>query len=289
MRSTATLFAAAACLAAAPAAAKPLQTEQFKATAPFTIQPTRAYLLVRNAGTDLKLLRVPTAAEQAAYQAERAQALVKAKAKYAKQLKGYEADMAAYAREKSPEFRGPKPEMPVEPTDANLAFKAIESDNFVTVWGGRLFDGKAQFIAVPPGTYRVYGRMLTTGNGNLGVCMCMGTVQFDAAGGTITDLGEFHHSAVPGTSVKEPESWHGMTRGKGGLTSLAIEPAAPGMAVPVRLTALPRVPASYRASGKMDNFFGVMVERLTPMPGILTYQRDRVIDARSGAAVTGRD
>jgi hypothetical protein len=286
---TALILAAAACALAAPAAAKPLQTEQFKATAPFTIQPTRAYLLVRNAGTDLKLLRVPTAAEQTAYGAERAEALAKARAKYVKQLKGYEIDLAAYNREKSPEFRGPKPEKPVEPTDANLAFKAIESDNFVTIWGGRVFEGKAQFIAVPPGTYRVYGRMLITGNGNLGVCMCMGSVQFDAAPGTITDLGEFHHSAIPGVSVKEPESWHGMTRGKGGLTSLALEPAAPAMAVPARLAGLPRVAASYRASGKVDNFFGVMVERLTPVPGVLAYQRDQVIDARSGAPVTGRD
>ena len=286
---TATILAAAACALAAPAAAKPLQTEQFKATAPFTIQPTRAYLLVRNAGTDLKLLRVPTAAEQAAYGAERAEALAKARVKYAKQLRAYEAELKLHNSNKNPEFRGEGPKKPVEPTDANLAFKAIESDNFVTVWGGRVFEGKAQFIAVPPGTYRVYGRMLANATGGLGVCMCMGTVQFDAAPGTITDLGELHHSAVPGVSVKEAESWHGMTRGKGGLTSLAIEPAAPGMAVPARLAALPRVAASYRASGKMDNFFGVMVERLTPMPGVLSYQRDQIIDARTSTPVIGRD
>jgi hypothetical protein len=49
----------------------------------------------------------------------------------------------------------------------------------------------------------------------------------------------------------------------------------------------PFTPRRYRLTAARR--FGVMVERLTSIPGVLAYQRDQVIDARSGAPVTGRD
>ena len=55
--------------------------------------------------------------------------------------------------------------------------------------------------------------------------------------------------------------------------------------VPASLAALPREAAAYRAAGKIDNFFGVMIERLTALPGVLSYRRDEVIDERAGKAV----
>jgi hypothetical protein len=35
----------------------------------------------------------------------------------------------------------------------------------------------------------------------------------------------------------------------------------------------------------MPNYFGVTIDRLTELPGVLRYRRDQVIDAKSGEAV----
>ena len=278
-------IAAVTAAASQPAAAKPLPTEQFKAKATVAIDPTKAYLLVRSPGVDLKLLRVPTKAEIVTYQAERSEALNKARAKYVKKLKSYQSQLEIY----EPTMAMPKPERPIEPTDANFAFRALESDNFVTIWGGRVFDRSgpetAHFIAVPPGSYRIYGQLLEMQNGASGFCLCMGTVQFDASAGMIVDMGTIHYPMAEALRKKAQPSWNGLTPGKGGLTAMRVEPANATVHVPAKLAGLPRVPANYRASGKMDNFFGVMIDRLTALPGVLEYRRDEVIDVPRGTAV----
>lgn len=284
------LLAAAAALIAAPAAAKPLVTEQFKANAQVSVDPSKAYILVRAAGLDLKLLRVATEAERAAWQAERAEALAKARAKYTKSYASYLRDLEYYQESRETGMSRPKPDKPIEPTDSNFAFKALESDNFVTVWGGRVFDKggpkTTHLIAVPPGTYRIYGQIWETGNGSgTGFCLCMGSVQFDAAAGTITDMGTMRYPKAEALREKTEPSWNGLTPGKGGLTAMRIEPADANTYVPHKLASLPRVPASYRAAGKIDNFFGVMIDRLTAMPGVLSYRRDEVLDEKTGAEV----
>ena len=281
------LLAAAAAFLTVPAAAKPLQTEQFKASAEIAIDPAKAYILVRAAGMDLKLLRVATEAERTAWRTERAEALEKAKAKYAKALATYQRDLEYFNDSRKTGMSVPKPDKPTEPTDANFAFKALESDNFVTVWGGRVFDKggpkTSHLIAVPPGTYRIYGQIFEAGG--TGFCLCMGSVQFEAAAGTITDMGTMRYPKAEALKDKVDPSWNGMTPGKGGLTIMRVEPVDSETYIPAKLTSLPRTPATYRAAGKIDNFFGVMIDRLTPLPGVLTYRRDEVVDEKSGAAV----
>jgi len=66
---------------------------------------------------------------------------------------------------------------------------------------------------------------------------------------------------------------------------MRVEPADAETYIPPKLESLPRTPASYRAAGKIDNFFGVMIDRLTALPGVLAYRRDEVIDEKTGAAV----
>lgn len=284
------LLAAAALAAALPTAvqAKPEQTRQFKASDSVSINPAKAYILIRmEGGLDIRLLRVATDAERSEYATERTAALEKAKAKYVRAKAGYDADVATWNKAR-PEDRAlmVRPEKPVEPTDANFAFRAIESDKFATVWAGRIFDKPtgARLLEVQPGLYRLYGQMLETQNGAAGFCLCMGSVQFEAAPGKITDLGTIHYPMAEALRAKAEPSWNGLTPGRGGLTAMRVAPDE--AAVPAKLVSLPRVPADYRAAGKIDNFFGVMVDRLTALPGVLAYNRDQVIDERTGAAVT---
>jgi len=273
------------------AAAKPLETVQFKSNAAVGIDPAKAYIMVRSPGMDLELLRVATASERADYDRDKAEAFVSAKAKferdtakYADALKDYEIAVSNGV------VNYYKPEKPIEPTEANFAFRAIESDNFVTIWAGRVFDKggprTVHLIAVPPGTYRIYGQILQAPNGSSsGTCMCMGSVQFDAPAGTITDMGTIHYPLAEARADKVEASWNGLTPGKGGLTSMRVEPPDSSTYVPAQLASLPRVAATYRAAGKVDNFFGVMIDRLTALPGVLVYRRDEIIDARTGTAV----
>jgi hypothetical protein len=285
------LFAAAGAAFSTSAMAKPLQTDQFKSNVAVSVDSARAFILVRSPGMDLKLLRVATGAERAIYEQDKAAALVKAKAKYDRDILKYaEAQKDYETAVSNGAVNYYKPEKPVEPTEANFAYPAIESDNFVTIWAGRVFDkdgpATVHLIAVPPGTYRIYGQILEAPNGSSsGTCMCMGSVQFDAAAGTITDMGTMHYPIAEARGDKTKAVWNGLTPGKGGLTSMRVEPADSSSYVPARLASLPRVQASYRAAGKVDNFFGVMIDRLTALPGVLAYRRDEVVDERTGAAV----
>ncbi len=284
--------AAAALLASAPATAKPAFSQQFKANTAVSLDPAKAYLLVRSPlSLDVRLLRDARPDEVAAYKVERAAALEKARAKYARRLASYQSEIKSWNRLAPDQRTGlEKPEQPIEPTDDNLAFKGIESDKFVSIWGGRIFDkpSQARLIAVDPGTYRIYGQMIVGNNGSaLGFCVCMGSVQFDAAPGRITDLGQIRFPLAEALREKVEPSWNGLTPGKGGLTAMRVEPMRTTDPVPASLANLPREAAVYRAAGKIDNFFGVQIDRLTALAGVLAYKRDEVIDLRAGGAVAG--
>jgi hypothetical protein len=275
----------------APAEAKYLESQQFKANSAISIDPGRAYILVRSPGMEFKLLKIPTQAERVTYAVERAAALAKAKAKYPKLASEYQADFAAYRQSVQQGTPLPEPVRPIEPTEESFAFRSLDLDNFVTIYGGRVFDkGGTQpvnLIAVAPGTYRIYGQIVSGVNGAMstGICLCMGSVQFDAAAGTITDMGTIHNPIFEAFRDKVAANWNGLTPGKGGLTSMRVEPADSSTFMPPRLEALPHVAAKYRAAGKIDNYFGVLIDRLTPLPGVLSYRRDEVIDERTGKAV----
>lgn len=282
--------AASAFLLPAPAVAKPAFSQQLKSSAAISLDPAKAYLLLRSpVSLDIKLLRAARPDEVAAYKVERATALEKARGKYFKRLASYKEDVKAWnALMPDQRAQSVKPDLPVEPTDGNFAFKALESDKFVTVWGGRLFDkpSQARLIAVDPGTYRLYGQIFEGNNGSsFGFCLCMGSVQFDAAPGRITDLGSIHYPLAEALKDKAEPSWNGLTPGKGGLTSMRVAPMGATDPVPASLAALPREAAAYRAAGKIDNFFGVLVQRLTALPGVLSYRRDQVVDERAGTAI----
>jgi hypothetical protein len=46
------------------------------------------------------------------------------------------------------------------------------------------------------------------------------------------------------------------------------------------------VRADFSASGKINNFDDIIINRVRPIPGIVGYDRDTVIDLRTGARLT---
>jgi hypothetical protein len=145
-------------------------------------------------------------------------------------------------------------------------------------------------IALKPGTYILAGTAVTAwamvSEGLMTTSLCMGTVKFEVKPGVITDLG-----AILGARDDLPTDipeLAGVVLGKpvgseARPFTLAIRPGA--QEVPAALSALPRVPADYRAVGAMPNYIGAPLSRLAPLAGVLDYDKNgNVIDLKAGAA-----
>ncbi|HEX8063607.1 MAG TPA: hypothetical protein VF535_10360, partial [Allosphingosinicella sp.] len=103
--------------------------------------------------------------------------------------------------------------------------------------------------------------------------------------GMVTDLGyllaslEDRSTAIPELAGRtDPATKY---RTAPALAAAAVRPAAPGMPVPPQLAGATIVPADYRAVGKFPNHFRTLISRLAPIPGVLGYERDRVIDVKA--------
>ncbi|HEX6375350.1 MAG TPA: hypothetical protein VFZ91_06480 [Allosphingosinicella sp.] len=161
--------------------------------------------------------------------------------------------------------------------------------NVVRTDSGDLFD-KSQserffLIAVPAGSYVVaaitYKRMP-----NIGTCLCMGTVRFEARAGAVTDLGYFlaaleeKPTAIPELAgFTDPATKYRMSPA---LAAMTVRPPVPGMPLPNGLEHAPIVAADYRAVGKFPNYFHTMINRMAPVRGVLAYDLDRAIDLKAG-------
>jgi hypothetical protein len=127
-------------------------------------------------------------------------------------------------------------------------------------------------IEVEPGEYTYLGPMQVDWNsGTDGECYCMGSVRFEAKAGQITSLGDFlslgwaTRRALMETTID--------------FASLPVRKAVPtDWSVPESLAHYPHAKAELRAAGRRDNFFKALVGRIPPLPGVLAYDRDKVID-----------
>jgi hypothetical protein len=254
------------------------------------LDPNGAYILLRSpAPVPINLFRIATADEMADYQRRRAEALAKAHRKW----EGRHADWLQASQSKDPQARGLAGDEPVEPTDANLAFSPIDQENLLAF--GPLFrfskdkDGSSTYLQrVWPGRYVVYGSIFVNPNGGgTGFCVCMGTIAFDAKAGEITDVGTVTTSLDPLTFPRvlekaKPEDVEGLQSGT--ITMMRWKVYDTSMAVDPRLSAFKIVPASFRSAGPVPNYFGVQVDRMTAIPGVLAYDRDKIVDVAPSAA-----
>lgn len=143
-----------------------------------------------------------------------------------------------------------------------------EPDRWIQVRSGPRFQGKTYLKAVRPGSYILYGNIGIGNNGShVGVCLCMGTLRFEAPPGQIVDLGLILYPDFG----KSKRPW-----------GVSVIPFASNMIVPARLAGLPRIAAEFHAAPKLSNSFGVEIDRHDTMPGVLAYDRDIPIDVRTG-------
>ena len=119
-------------------------------------------------------------------------------------------------------------------------------------------------VALTPGRYALTNSPTT--------CFCLGTYQFDAAAGVITDLGLIYIGPENGRSP-----WAVLARLRSspdiediGYTvpdGMAIYPFKEGMSVPTAIAALPRQAAAYSAAPRLGNHYGKLINRALPLGG----------------------
>ncbi len=272
--------------------AAPLAAQAVKDQPAVTLDPAKAYIYYQanRFGTAVKLIREATDKDRAAYAQRRAEALAKARKRYERNHADWIAMSKAAAGNSAMPRPGPEP---VAPNDATFTIEPIEMSLMVDIGPLNRFtkagDASSYLWAVEPGAYRLYGPVTLNPQGApMGTCLCMGSVRFDVAAGAITDMGtmvlpfyEAVQSARDGAGEK-PKTALDLPAGQ---TSFAIVPAKPGDMIDPRVAGFPAHPAAYRASGRAPNYFGVEIDRLQALPGVLRYERDRIIDEASGQEI----
>lgn len=247
----------------------------------FAIDPARGYVLLRgDISTAMYLMRVPSDADATAYAAYRARELARAHEKYVRKLKQYEDQIAAPAQ-----AGVARPVKPIEPTDEN--FQAIPFEVLTAISIGplnrfaKVKGGASTYLQMlTPGEYRLYGPIVVTPSGPMGACYCMGSVKFEVRAGEITDLGALLLKGLPLQRPPEGDSSMPLL----GDPSVYLRPAPPELPLDSRLASLPIRPAIFHPVGKLPNYYGIQVARIPPIPGVIAYDRDRIIDLTAGGA-----
>ena len=257
-----------------------------------TLDPDASYVILQTNSDSsmysfgLTLLRRPTNADRSDYVRRRGEALAKAHAKWERQHASWTAEAGRWNAMKPNQRAGKRPVEPVEPTDANLAFLPIDRENMVQVGPFDRFakkDGRSTFVhKVKPGRYVFYGPIIFNANAAGGTCMCMGSIEFEVPERTIVHAGmmtlnwmderakaKAEGRPVPKTDLDLPPE----------MNAVSWELPRAGASIDPRLSAYRIVPAEMRAAGPFPNYFGVGIDRITAIPGIITYDRDRIVAA----------
>lgn len=156
------------------------------------------------------------------------------------------------------------------------------ANTFVVSSGKFLEDGEMRtlLLEVPAGTYVLYGT--TLGNRGLVTCNCLGTVRFEARPGVITNVGSLYADKVHKESpVPHLEDNLGPQMFQYGLIfGQALVPA--DGSVPASLQRFKIEPAAFEATGQFYENGAPSINRLAPVPGILSYEKGRPFDVKKG-------
>lgn len=292
MRVARTLFAAAlaaTCLAGTALHAAPVEEKDVVA-GKAKVEPDKGYILVSGPARQFGMfLRLPDDSTFAAWEKDRQKAFEKAKRAYKSDHANWQvlADTAKSNHAKVPAE-------PVPPTLETVQVDPPEMRDLVG-FGPQFVYAKGETVyylqAVKPGTYIWYGNVMGgSGLPGAGICMCMGTVRFEVKPGLVTDTGNWFQTAphvdedmdVQRLALKEANDKR-VAAGK--EPRVPVRPADIRFGLPASLKDWPSAQVEFHANGKLNNFFGIFISRLSPVPGVLGYHRDTVVDLRTGQEI----
>lgn len=248
------------------------QYRQFKEKDVVQVDSTKAYIVIRSDyPMGIELFRAIEPADRAFWESQRLEAFTKAQKKFQRDLKNYERDNNDWNRGDIHDRKmiGRTPERPAELTLENVAMAPIELGNFITVARKPLIAEdssglRTYLVQVQPGTYTLSGAAAMYGAIGSGNCFCMGTLGFVVRPGQIVDVGTIRGSAKDYFASPTYTAASARPASIPQLTGRTIEPAA---MVPV---------------GKVANVRAVPVTRISPIAGVLAYDRDIPLDVAKG-------
>lgn len=275
----------AATMLSSPVAAQdadPVEMTRVRDSDEITLDPGKAYLLVEARGMFISnWFKVPTDAEREDWERQRQEELAEEIEDYPRDVRRYERALEIW--QSSNGRRGRRPERPVEPTEETFVWPDLERYKVITIGPQNRFrstDGRSLWLyEVPAGDYVFYG----TGLAALSDCACMGSVRFAVSEGSVTAVrvgmqilnanGEAIDERAEGTSSTDMSTWIGLV--VEGPSDDAYDPRIPrDMIRPAEFTPVPR----------LANWAGGTINRVMPIPGVLEYDRGRVIDVRAREA-----
>ena len=250
-----------------------------------TRDPEMGYILVGGIGGAMgTFMRFPDDVTRTAWEQDRSDALAKALKKYPAMVSDWQFIVDSLKKNGS---KGPYPPKPVEPTIDSVEVVPLDMRDMITFGPQFRFTKGARtsfLTTAKPGVYYWVGVPSLP-------CMCMGTVQFEVKAGQVTNLGNMLW-ALPqqkqDLTVAQLEAINAADmRAKAGKPARPDAYASPDldMTVPDSLKDWPVVTAELHAHGKFNNYGAAIVSRLAPIPGVLSYRRDTVIDERTGQAL----
>jgi hypothetical protein len=166
--------------------------------------------------------------------------------------------------------------MPYDPVAEDLRGKGRAKSNRVPKG-----EDNAALISTKPfiaeeGNIRTYLVVVTPGRWVIAssptTSYSLGSYQFEAKGGEITDLGTIYIGPENGSSIwprlaaihSSPDIER---RGYTVADAMLIEPATEGQAAPAVLAALPRHPAAYSPAPRFGNHSGQLINKALPLGG----------------------
>lgn len=254
------------------------------------VDPAMGYILISGPERQQGMfIRVPDDESKRIYEDDRQKAFVKAQKRYKAELTTWrrEVEVAQQNRLAPPD----KPEVPKIETFTIDPIELRDVESFGPFFVYSKGESITYLNAVKPGTWIWYGPLFMAPNGGaMGTCQCMGTVRFEVKPGVVTDLG---------TSLVDAPRWESeddiarlqlkqanakrAAAGKEPLETLISGQVRYGL--PASLQSWPSVRAELHASPKMNNYYGVLVSRVAPIPGVLGYHRDVIVDERTGQEI----
>ena len=264
-------------------APKASQTRQIRERDQLIAEPRQSYIFFRTARKmGFAFLReAGAAAELAELEAARGMAQER-----------YQQDMATWRRIEAAcrgdgaaayRCRRPRPQ-PDPPSEGSaFSFLAPERNIHGVDRNGTFTDADGSYtylLAVPAGSYVFYGQRDINGTIYTGVCLCMGSVRFEVGEGQVVDLGTITYPGLDAAGTRNARNAATTTM----ENSVVLVPPQAGAALPARLSGLTVVPVVLRAADKQTNLLGLYVDRHPAIAGVLRYQRDEVIDERTGQA-----
>lgn len=278
-------LASAALGAAHPAYAKEEEwnTRIVKDKPDVTFDPMKGYILVETLSpVAVTFFQTPTEEEREQDTKARDEAFAKEHQDWVKKHAQWERSVAAY--KPAPNAIKPRSE-PEEPTLKSMDWPSLEMSRMISLGPINRFaksdDVSLYLQEVPPGEYVYYGS-LTLG---VGACACMGTVKFDVAPGKITTLRyKPGNLDAQGVLLEDPQPVaEDVDQDDLLVRTTMIIGQVDENAHDSRLPADMLVPAEFVPVPNLPNWMKAEINRVEPIPGVMTYDRDRMIDLRAKA------